>query len=256
MKLSLNIELARNYRNPSQKIRVITENWVEENIYCPACGREIRKFPNNRPVADFFCPSCREEFELKSKKGNTTGNKFTNGAYHTMIKRILSGNNPNFLFLTYDRELLEVTNFLIIPKTFFIPEIIEKRKPLSARARRTGWTGCNIILRNIPDLGKVYFIRNKKIIEKETVLNDWKRVSFMYDQTIRTKGWLMEIIKYIEQIPGKHFELNDLYYFETELALKFPGNKHIRAKIRQQLQMLRDKGLLSFKGRGKYEKLF
>jgi type II restriction enzyme len=35
---------------------------------------------------------------------------------------------------------------------------------------------------------------------------------------------------------------------------KYPNNNNIQAKIRQQLQILRDKGYLKFTGRGKYEK--
>ncbi|RJQ53985.1 MAG: restriction endonuclease, partial [Nitrospiraceae bacterium] len=31
-----------------------------------------------------------------------------------------------------------------------------------------------------------------------------------------------------------------------------PDNKHIRPKIRQQLQILRDKGIVEFKGQGRY----
>ena len=41
-----------------------------------------------RPVADFFCPSCKEEYELKSK-GASISNKINDGAYNTMIERII-----------------------------------------------------------------------------------------------------------------------------------------------------------------------
>jgi len=34
---------------------------------------------------------------------------------------------------------------------------------------------------------------------------------------------------------------------------KHPDNHHIKAKIRQQLQFLRDKGYLQFFGSGKYK---
>jgi len=43
----------------------------------------------------------------------------------------------------------EVSNFLVVPKYFFVPGVIEKRKPLSATARRAGWIGCNIVLKSI-----------------------------------------------------------------------------------------------------------
>jgi predicted Rdx family selenoprotein len=50
------------------------------------------------------------------------------------------------------------------------------------------------------------------------------------------------------------FALADLYAFEGELEGSFPHNKHIKAKIRQQLQVLRDFGLITFHGGGRYER--
>ncbi|BAQ24872.1 type II site-specific deoxyribonuclease [Streptococcus troglodytae] len=71
MNLLMDTEIAENYRSNSQKIRVITENWVLHNSYCLNCGNDyLSEFENNRPVADFYCQTCREEFELKSKKPN------------------------------------------------------------------------------------------------------------------------------------------------------------------------------------------
>ena len=40
--------------------------------------------------------------------------------------------------------------------------------------------------------------------------------------------------------------------FEDELAALHPNNKHVRAKIRQQMQVLRDRSALEFLGRGRY----
>ena len=45
----------------------------------------------------------------------------------------------------------------------------------------------------------------------------------------------------------------DLYNFENYLKIKHPENNNIQAKIRQQLQELRDKGYLKFTNRGNYE---
>jgi len=36
---------------------------------------------------------------------------------------------------------------------------------------------------------------------------------------------------------GSTFTLGDVYGFEGELAAKYPGNKHVREKIRQSLQV-------------------
>ena len=69
MELILPLEVAKNYSSPSQKIRVITEYWVSNSIFCPNCGNQLSGFENNAPVADFYCKDCREEYELKSKGG-------------------------------------------------------------------------------------------------------------------------------------------------------------------------------------------
>jgi len=45
---------------------------------------------------------------------------------------LAANNNPNLFLLNYDFKLLSVTNLLVVPKHFFVREIIEKRKPLAA----------------------------------------------------------------------------------------------------------------------------
>ena len=46
-----------------------------------------------------------------------------------------------------------------------------------------------------------------------------------------------------------------MYSFVDELQVKHPDNNHIPDKIRQQLQFLRDKGFIEFKGNGVYRKI-
>ena len=126
MNLNLRAEIANAYTNPSQKIRVITETWVGKSIYCPSCGNpELSSQKNNSPVSDFYCETCQEEYELKSKKNNL-GKKILDGAYSTMISRLADSNNPSFFFLNYEARSLQVKNFMVIPKHFFVPEMIEK----------------------------------------------------------------------------------------------------------------------------------
>lgn len=163
MDLKFDTNLVHGYKSNSQIVRLLTENWVLNNSYCPSCGEmPLNEFENNRPVADFYCKRCSEEFELKSKSGKLS-NTITDGAYATMIERINSDNNPNFFFLTYTKQWT-VNNFLIIPKQFFTAEIIIKRHPLSESARRAGWVGCNIDISNISDSGKVYLVKNAQAI--------------------------------------------------------------------------------------------
>lgn len=252
MKIFFDEKLAKNYHSPSQKIRILTESWVGDEIYCPNCGNDIGHYENNRPVADFFCSGCREEYELKSKK-NSIGNKIVDGAYHTMIKRLQESNNPNFFLLNYNFKNLEVVNFFVIPKHFFIPEIIEKRKPLSGTARRCGWTGCNILLQNIPQTGKIFFIKNGRIESKTKVLENWKKTLFLREEKeILEKGWILDVMGCIDKIGKRKFSLNEIYAFEKYLKEKHPSNNFIKDKIRQQLQILRDKNYLEFISRGNY----
>jgi type II restriction enzyme len=59
-------------------------------------------------------------------------------------------------------------------------------------------------------------------------------------------------MKCVELIGRDAFTLDDVYAFEDRLKAIYPGNNNIRPKIRQQLQVLRDRGWLSFVGRGRY----
>jgi type II restriction enzyme len=252
--LQFDVNLANKYSSSSQIARVLTESWVERNSYCPCCGQNsVTGFANNQPVADFYCGTCKEEFELKSKNG-LLSKKIVDGAYSSMLNRIVSPNNPNFFFLTYNKATWSVYDFLIIPKQFFVPEIIERRNPLAETARRAGWIGCNIDLRKIPTLGRIFLVRNSKIARKEDVLKTWNKTVFLRHQKAEAKGWTIEVLKLIERIPSAEFTLRQVYSFENELKSKFPSNQFIKDKIRQQLQVLRDRGILEFCGRGIYRK--
>ncbi|OIO47608.1 MAG: restriction endonuclease [Candidatus Portnoybacteria bacterium CG10_big_fil_rev_8_21_14_0_10_40_22] len=253
MNLSFDTKLADGYTSPSQKMRVLTEDWVDNQIYCPNCGYiDLEKYQRNKPVGDFYCDKCREDYELKSKK-DKFGSKIIDGAYGTMVERLTGSSNPNFFLLNYDSCDFSVLNFFVIPKHFFVPEIIEKRKPLAPTARRHDWVGCNILLQSIPQTGKIFFVQDGRVEPKEKVLAGWKKTLFLRDEKeISAKGWLLDIMNCIEKLGSKEFTLDEIYTLENLLSKKHPDNKHIKDKIRQQLQILRDKGYLEFIERGRY----
>lgn len=254
MNLEFNLKLAEGYKSNSQIARLLTENWVLNNSYCPGCGdTPLIEFENNRPVADFYCKKCREEFELKSKGGRLT-NTITDGAYSTMIDRINSENNPNFFFLTYTKEWT-VDNFLIIPKQFFTPEIIIKRPPLSENAKRAGWIGCNIDISKVAESGKVFLVKNTKIIDYNLVKDSFNKTLFIREKSRESKGWILDVLNCVDSINKETFNLEEIYKFEKQLKSKYPNNNFIKDKIRQQLQILRDKGIIEFVGRGNYKKI-
>jgi len=250
--LILDENLAKLYNSNSQKMRVLSEQWVGSQIYCPNCGKvDIDKYLNNKPVADFYCKNCSEDFELKSKKGKI-GNKVSAGAYSKMIERINSTSKPNFFFMGY-LESLFVNDFFVIPKHFFLSEIIEKRKPLKETARRAGWIGSNILFSKIPKAGQIFYIEDGKEISKKEVLEKWQKTIFLKGiKKADAKGWILDIMNCIDFLNKKEFSLQDIYDFESDLKIIHPENKHIKDKIRQQLQFLRDKNYLDFIGQGRY----
>ncbi len=253
MQLKFDTALAENYTSNSQRIRVLSESWVQENGYCPLCGNEpLKDFTNNQPVADFYCEYCQEQYELKSKQAKFS-KIITDGAYDSMIKRINSDDNPNFFFLTYSKQY-EVNNFLIIPKHFFTPEIIIKRKPLAPTARRAGWVGCNIDISKVPESGKVFLVANQQVVKRETVIDSFNKTLFLRQQSQESKGWLLDVLRCVDGLPNQ-FTLKEMYQFIDILSQLHPNNNNVQAKIRQQLQLLRDKGLIEFVSRGCYRKI-
>ena len=59
----------------------------------------------------------------------------------------------------------------------------------------------------------------------------------------------------VDTIKKEYFTLDEVYKFEQKLKQKYPNNNFIKDKIRQQLQLLRDKGIIEFIGRGNYRKV-
>jgi len=241
------------FESGSQQARVWTERWVADWMFCPNCGApRLNQFPANSPVADFYCAECADQFEVKAKNGKSFGNSVADGAYDTKIARLQSKTNPNLLLLGYDKSAREVRNVCIVPKHFFVPEIVQKRKALKETARRAGWVGSNILLNLVPDSGRIFILRNGVPEPKSSVLEKWQQTAFLQSQSVEARGWLIEVMKVVEKIRRTDFDLSQVYAFENNLREIYPGNNNVRAKIRQQLQVLRDNGYIDFLGNGHY----
>ena len=254
--LKLNFALGERYKSETQKARVISEAWTEINAFCCSCGGSLARGQTNARVLDFTCVRCNNDFELKSTRGNFS-TKLPDGAFRAMMARLSDASSPDFFFLTYDVQSSCVTNFFAVPTYFLDSTVIEKRKPLSPDARRAGWVGCNIVMNRIPEVGKVFYVRNREILERSTIIETWGRTTFLRRETsLEARGWALEILRIIQSLNVSEFTLQRMYEFETQLKQRFPRNNFIRPKIRQQLQVLRDAGLIVFKGRGRYAAKF
>ena len=241
-----------NYKSPSQRVRVLSELWMKNEMYCPVCGFDkLEKFPNNSKIGDFYCQNCREIYELKSK-GRSIGKSILDGAYHTAVERVTSKTNPNLFVMRYDKKVIE--SLTLVPKYFFTPDILKLRHELSQRARRAGYVGSWIMYGDIPVQGKIAVIEAHKEIDKQIVMKNYMQAVKLKTEDMTLRGWLMEVLQCVNKIGDEIFSTGDIYAFAGELALKHSDNHNVKAKIRQQLQILRDKGFLEFLGNGKYRR--
>jgi type II restriction enzyme len=135
---------------------------------------------------------------------------------------------------------------------FLTPDVVEERRPLSATARRAGWIGCNIRLDRLASDARIEIISSGVIKDRESVRCAFKRYGNLEKIPAFKRGWATLTLRSIRELRQEVFDLNDIYRKEEEFARIYPDNRHIRPKIRQQLQLLRDLGYLEFLGAGKY----
>lgn len=247
-------EVLQKYKSNSQRARVLTENWFSSQMYCPCCLNEkIVDYPNNQKASDFFCENCKNDFQLKSSK-KPFGRRVVDGEFNTMVSVIQKGYPPNFFLLHYSDDEWTVKSLTMIPKFFVNISMLEKRKPLSSNARRAGWTGCNFLLDKLPKEGKIPIINKEKIEDKNQVNKIWRKMFFLANKKPEFRGWTSDVLKIVQE-QDKFFSLNDIYKYENYFKELHPENQNVQAKIRQQLQILRDNKILKFKDRGIYEVL-
>ena len=68
-------------------------------------------------------------------------------------------------------------------------------------------------------------------------------------------SWREDVRDQVQKLALETFTLADIYAFEALLAARHPANSHVRPKIRQVLQQLRDRGEIDFVAPGKYRLL-
>ncbi len=236
----------------TQAIKMLTEFWTANNIFCPVCWSALIQHKIDKPVNDLFCRDCKADFELKGSKGNLW-KTIVWGAYDIMIKEMIK--KPMHLFVLKYAEDYTIKNFLVVPKYFFIPEIIQKRNTSKVKQKNWTirlWTGWNILFDKIPESWKIHYIKDGAYKTRTEVLEEWKKIKFLEKTETKSKGWIFDTMICIEKLNKKEFTLQDIYWFENELKLKHPENNNIKPKLRQQLQFLRDKWYLEFVSSGEY----
>jgi type II restriction enzyme len=250
--LRLPSELAAGYKNPAQRARVVTEAWATQNLYCASCDSErLESCAPNTEAIDFNCPRCATSFQLKSQSRPFSG-RIVDAAYDAMLRRIREAGTPSLLALHYDLRSWKVLDLLLIPGFAFSTSSIERRRPLSAGARRHGWVGCNILLVNIPPDARIALVTDGELKSRRSVRHSYARLRALEGITLEARGWTLDVLNAVRRMDKKDFKLADVYAFADDLARLHPGNRHVEPKIRQQLQRLRDLGFIGFLGGGNY----
>jgi type II restriction enzyme len=245
-------ELAGGYKSRAQQTRVVSEAWGQENLYCPNCPSEClaRSEPNTEAI-DFVCPECRHPFQLKSQS-RPISNRILDAGYQPMYRAIVSDRRPNLFLLHYEEAAWEVVDVLLVPRFVFSLSCIEARKPLALSAERHGWVGCNIVLARIPPDARVPLVTNGVIVSPATVRERFRRLQPLEKLGHEARGWTLDVLNVLRSLGRKEFTLAEVYARGEELQRLHPQNRYVEAKIRQQLQRLRDLGFVEFLGRGAY----
>lgn len=115
------------------------------------------------------------------------------------------------------------------------------------------------ILRSVPrEGGKGMTVADEALFEE--MLND-ENVEEKFDGGTKSiisnlTSWKKDVFECLLEVQGNNFTVENIYSFEKRLQRRHPNNRNIRPKIRQQLQYLRDIGLVEFTKPGQYKKLW
>jgi type II restriction enzyme len=241
-----------NYKSRSQMARVVSESWALQNLYCVACdAKSLDPTRNNNRGYDFECRSCTANYQLK-RCAREPKNRMVDSAYSAMRSAIESDRVPSLLILHYSAQW-SVYNLMLIPSFCFSVTAIEKRKPLSPTARRAGWVGCNILLSAIPPDAKIKVVENALECEPSEIRNRFNNLRRLKRIPPNVRGWTLDVLKFARSLNQARFTLEQMYAFDSKLSKLYPRNENVRPKIRQQLQVLRDIGIIRFVSRGIYE---
>ena len=250
MNLLMPGELGRDYKSLSQKARVVTQAWGASNLYCPNCSSEgLRRSREGERAQDFVCPQCELPFELKSQS-KPIGDVLRDSGYNAMIRKIQAAETPNLFILHYTRVDWKAHSLFLIPHFIFSESAIKKCNPLSATHPRAGHVLCNIVLKNIPADARIPVVMEGVALPPAKVRARYKELLPRTKLAIGKPGWPLDVWQVVQSLGKKTFATSDLYQFERHLRELHPENLHIKDKIRQQLQVLRDRGFLSQVERG------
>lgn len=150
-----------------------------------------------------------------------------------------------------------VKGLVAIHPVFLTPKVVLKRKKPHIRPN-TGieyWM-CDLDLSLIPADGKIPIVSNSEVQPISGTRRRFHESLRFADIPLKKRGWAALVLANVRKIGKQEFTLADIYAYEREMHAVYPENSHVREKIRQQLQVLRDLGYIEFQSkRGEYRVL-
>ena len=128
------------------------------------------------------------------------------------------------------------------------------------RIEVSGQSGRYIFTKNMYNSSAVIKYVKERVVDFRAVNNDdqetivVKQSTQNVNATPQSEGWYEDVKSCVERL-GNTFTLAQVYDFEDELHEKHPENNNVQAKIRQQLQELRNNSVIEFLQAGVYRKV-
>ena len=91
---------------------------------------------------------------------------------------------------------------------------------------------------------RIEVVRERVVASPGEVRERFRKVKPLEEIPVEKRGWTLDVLNLVRRLGQAEFSTRDAYQFERELKRLHPDNHNVQAKIRQQLQELRDRGLL------------
>jgi type II restriction enzyme len=231
----------------SQPGRVVPEFWGEQNLYCPNCSSpKLERLTPLAEASDLGCPKCKFRFHIRGQKARF-GHTLVDGAYDVAMRSIRSEDGVSYFFVHYDLATWAVRDVLLVPHFAISPSAIVKR----ARGK-----DCSFALDRIPPDARITIVTTISpsgagdtecimISRVEEVREKFRRLKPLADIPASRRGWALDVLNVVRRLRKDEFTSADVYAHARELKQLRPGKGDVRNKIRQQLHVLRDAGLLA-----------
>lgn len=137
-----------------QILGLLGEKYLCKMMVCPRCKRfpSLRRLPVNFKCADIICDFCGYLAQVKtmnSKNLDRPPKRLIAAAWQPQRERIKAGIYfPLFLILINKRRKIQI---YYLPTEFQFEGLFVPRKPLSKKAKRSGWQGFYYDLSKLSD---------------------------------------------------------------------------------------------------------